>query len=351
MNAALSFNEIFDLLINAGNDVTFLIEGEMGTGKSTLGKAVAKHLGYHFAYIDVANMALGDLTTPKPDVDAGCTRYLPNEVLQMHMGGPIVAMLDEYPKGTREAKNMLLPVALERRLGSTKFHQQSIVFATGNLAAEGVGDTLQAHQRNRFVVIEMAKPTAEEWINNFAVNNDIDPTVIAFADQYPKLFQSYKDDPNGENPYIYNPKKQSQRAVVTPRSLEFASDLVKGKEKYTGRALLSALTGAIGPAAAADLSAFVNMSEQLPPYASIVSDPLKTVLPKEMVNRLLLTYQLIMRVEAATIKPVVEYIERLPNEMQALFANKLLSTPSKNKWAAHCEPMKRLVMAKQHLFS
>lgn len=347
-NVQLSFNEIKDAILNDGHHITMMVEGEPGTGKSSLGKAVADAKGFPFAYVDIANKSLGDLLYPVPDHANKCIEFYPNAELGLHTGGPVVIMLDEWTKGSKEVKNMTLPLVLERRLGSIDLHPDSIIFATGNMTRDGVGDTIQAHQRNRFVPVAMKKPTSDEWISNFALNNDIDPTVIAFVDQFPQVMESYLDDKNGENGYIFNPKKQ-QSSYASPRSLEFASDMIKTRVSKSEMALHAQMIGAIGAAAAADLMNFVRMNEELPPFAAIVADPEHCAVPSQPVNKLLLTFSLLVRTDKDNITPVLKYMERFNNEMQALYINKLLST-SKSSWACHVPEVGKRASKLHHVF-
>lgn len=346
---SLTFNEIFDLIRLGGNSVTFMVQGEPGIGKTSLGKALAQKLGYHFAYMDIANMSLGDLMMPVTNHDLKSTEFYPNEIFGLHEGKPVVVMMDEWTKGSREVKNMTLPLALERRIGCVKLHPDSIVFATGNLTGDGVGDSIQAHQMDRFVMVEMKKPDSEKWINEFAIQRDVDPTVIAFANEFPQVFQSYKDDPQNENGYIFNPRSNSG-VFCSPRSLEFASHIVKCKEHVTPDALHAALAGAIGPSAAAELVSFVSLSEELPPLASIVADPKKCALPQKPVTRLLLVFNLIMRAEKDNLTAIITYIRRMENEMQGIFVNKILKTPSKAAWAHMNKALEDLCLEKNYLF-
>lgn len=332
-----------------GRNVTLLLEGEPGIGKSFIGAQIAAKLGYHFAYMDIANMSLGDLMMPVINREMKCTEFFPNEALKLHTGEPVVIMLDEWTKGSKEVKNMTLPLVLERRLGSIKLHPDSIVFATGNMSKDGVGDSIQAHQRNRFVPVYMRKPTAEEWIDNYALEHNIDPTVIAFVDQFPHVMQSYLDDAEGSNGYIFNPKKQ-QTSYASPRSLKFASDIIHTRAQKSTEAMHAELVGAIGASAAADLIAFVRMNEELPPFASIVADPEHATMPSQPVNRLLLTFNLLTRADKDNVAAVLTYLKRMNNEMQALFLNKLLSTPSKGAWACHIKEVSDRAQALHHVF-
>jgi len=348
-NFDLTFEEVVSLIKANGTNVTYMVQGRPGIGKTAVGKAVAAALDYPFAYIDMANMSLGDAGLPVANKERKCAEYFPNEIFNLHLGVPVVIMLDEWTKAGKEAKNMTLPMCLERRLGNLKFHPDTIVFATGNLSSDGVGDSIQAHQLDRFIAIEQRGPTGEEWINNYAVHNNIEPTIMAFVDQFPQVMQSYKDDSANENKYIFNPRKM-QAGFVTPRSLGYASDIIKTKASVSGNALHASLAGAIGQSAAADLVAFVNMNEELPPFTSIVADPLKTALPKEPVNQLLLTFNLIMKCEKESLPAVLKYIGRMPNEFQGLFCSKVLSMPSKSVWAAHVKEMVETVKKIHHIF-
>lgn len=349
--SALSYNDCRDILLADGSKVTMLFEGEPGIGKTRLGQDVADSYlgGVPFAFINMADMSLGDTMLPVANRELKCAEYWPNEIFQLHSGGPVCIMLDEWTKATKEAKNMTLPLALERRLGSIHLHPDSIVFATGNMSGNGLGDSIQAHQRNRFIPVRMAKPTADEWINNFAIPNQIDPMVIAFVDQYPRCLMPYEDDPDGENLYIFNPKK-AQQAFVTPRSLEFASDIVKSKSKKSPTALQAQLTGAIGASGAADLTAFIHLDEQIPPIASILSNPMTTALPANPIARLVLLFNLVVRSEVDNVQPILQYLSRFNSEMRGLFMNKMLGTPSKSKWAVKVPEFKTAVHADAHLF-
>lgn len=348
MKTQLNFADCMSLIEADGRNVTPMVTGEPGIGKTQLGKELAKKLGYDFAYIDMANMSLGDLTLPVVNRDQHCAEHYPNEVFKLHTGRPVVVMLDEWTKAGKEAKNMTLPLCLERRLGSVSLHPDSIVFATGNMSSDGVGDSIQGHQKDRFIAVQMRKPSAEEWINNYAINNDIAPIVTVFVNNFPQVMQSYHDDKDGSNAYIYNPRK-TQEAFVTPRSLRMASDMVKTRYLKTDAAFHAGLAGAIGEAAAADLMAFVSMDEQLPPYDTIAADPLKTALPTKQTYQLLLTYNLIARVQKEHIAAVLSYVRRMPNELQGLFLNKMLSTPSKS-WSAQCKEMATAAHELKHLF-
>jgi hypothetical protein len=294
-------------------------------------------LGYDHAYIDVPNLDLGDIAMPVIDHDTKTTRYYPNARFKIHQGKPLVIMLDEYTKGADPVKNMLHPM-LEKanpRLGDISIpkdgDRQTIVFLTGNLSTDGVGDSLKAHSANRVVPLTVAKPTAPEWIE-WALGKGLEPEVIAWVDRFPHAMASYTDAGQGDNPYIFNPRKPA-RAFVSPRSLATASCIVKSRKLNDADAVISALTGAVGESAARDLQAYIEFSDQLPAWEATIADPLGTKIPTNAGACSIVMFGAIARVTKETFSPFMKYMERFEPEWQAVFAINVAKTPSKQALA------------------
>jgi energy-coupling factor transporter ATP-binding protein EcfA2 len=260
----------------------YLLQGEPGIGKSSLLKTLSVSLPDHeVAYIDVPNMDLGDIAMPVIDRETKTTSYYPNNRFKIHLGKPVITMLDEFTKGAEPIKNMLHPLleVANPRLGDISVHTESIVFLTGNLGSDNVGDNLKAHSRNRIIPLTVRKPDADEWLE-WAVNNNIEPVVMAWVRQFPHALASYMDDAQGDNPYIYNPKKV-QTSFVSPRSLERVSNIVRVRDRLDADSLIAAMTGAFGEAASRDMQAYVEYQDQLPTWESIVKNPKTADVPTE----------------------------------------------------------------------
>jgi hypothetical protein len=330
-----------------------LLQGEPGIGKSSLLENIAGDLGYEYAYIDVPNMDLGDIAMPVIDHDTKTTRYYPNARFKIHEGKPLLIMLDEFTKGADPVKNMLHPM-LEKanpRLGDIPLPKdgprQTIVFLTGNLTTDGVGDNLKAHSRNRLVPVTISKPTAEEWIE-WGINKGIEAEVLAWVNQYPHALASYTDAAQGDNPYIYNPKK-SQTAFVSPRSLETASNIVRTRKLNDADSVIAALSGAVGEAAARDMQAYIEFADQLPTWESTIKDPKNTKLPSSPGACAIVVFGAISRVTKDTINPFMEYLERFDPEWQAVFAINIARTPSKQSIAFSAKAFAEWVAKNQDL--
>jgi hypothetical protein len=336
-------------LIRTNPTTRFLLQGEPGIGKSSLLEAIAGGLGYEYAYIDVPNMDLGDIAMPVIDHDTKTTRYYPNARFRIHEGKPLVIMLDEFTKGADPVKNMLHPM-LEKanpRLGDIPLTKDTVVFLTGNLTTDGVGDNLKAHSRNRLVPVTISKPDAEQWID-WAIGKGIEPEVIAWVSRFPHALASYTDAGQGDNPYIYNPRK-SQQAFVSPRSLETASNIVRTRKENDPDSVIAALTGAIGESAARDMQAYIEFSDQLPTWEATITHPKTTNVPTSPGACAIVVFGAISRVDKATIAPFMEYLSRFDAEWQACFAINIAKTASKQSIAFSCKAFAEWVAKNQDL--
>lgn len=320
---ALSLDQIMTAILKGGNKRTVLVQGHMGTGKSSLLRMLAKALPNHTpCYFDCTTKDLGDITIPQLQSidDQGFVRYVTHEELGLHLGKPIILMVDEFGKSNPAVKNALLRLLLERKMGSYTMHADSIVFATTNLGAEGVGDLLPAHARNRISVITSRKPTHLEWIE-WGINNGIDHTLLGACKDFPQWFQSFEDvkDPDG-NPYIFHPKS-ARTSFVTPRSLEAASDWLKLRDGMDDQTMTAMLMGTIGERAAMDLMAFVKLADQLPSLDSIKKDPMQAKVPDSDAAVCMIVYRTLAVIEREWVDQWMDYMSRLDKEAQGLFAN------------------------------
>jgi len=320
---ALGLDQIATSILNGGDKRTILVQGHMGTGKSSLLTTLSRDLPKHTpCYFDCTTKDLGDITIPKMNQldNAEYVSYATNEELGAHHKNPIILMIDEYGKANPAVKNALLRVMLERKIGGYELHPDSLVFATTNLGAEGVGDLLPPHARNRITVITARKPDNMEWIE-WGINNGVDHTLLGWCKDNPHLFHGFEDvkDPD-DNPYIYHPKQQ-RTAFVTPRSLEAASDWLRKREHFDDQTLTGLLMGTIGERGAMDLMAFVKLSDQLPSLQSIKDEPKTAKVPDSAAAVCMVVYRSLSTIGADWVDSWMDYMVRLDKEAQGMFAN------------------------------
>ena len=319
-------------LVGTVRNNRFMLEGEPGIGKSSLMGALAEmYPDYHLAYIDVPNMDLGDICMPVICHETKTTKYYPNARFGIHTGKPSIIMLDEMSKGSPPVINMLHPLleAHNPRLGDLPLHPDSIVFMTGNLSTDGVGDNMKAHTLNRVSRVRVRKPRFSEWAE-WAIGNGIEPIVIAAASQFEgDWFASYLDYAADAIPtdfVAFNPRMPTQ-SCVSGRSLERASNIIKHRESFDSDSLIAALSGTIGEKASRDLEAYIAFADQLPTWESIIKSPMTTPIPDGAGACALVAFNAIAKVEKYTITTSMDYISRFSPEWQACFAINIAKSP------------------------
>lgn len=349
---SVSLSEFALGITTVGTNVTVIGQGEPGIGKSSVLKTMKAQLPSHeMAYIDCTLLDLGDFALPYTEThgDIKITKFAPNARFKFHTGKPVVIMLDEIGKAMKAVKNVLLTLMLEHRIGDQYLPDGSIVFGTTNLLSDGVGDMLEAHARNRVSLVTVRKPDADEWIE-WAVGNGVAPEIIAWVKQFPHAMQSYTDPSQKENPYIFNPTRAGMGAVVTPRSLEKASNIAKQRDKLGDALTISLLTGTIGESAARDMQAFFTVVDKLPTWDLIMAAPKLAKMPDDAVARCILVFSAIARVEKDTLGKWMEYVQRMDKEWQALFATSVMKSPSKQSFCVMNKEFKDWALANQWLF-
>ena len=311
-----------------GHKLTFILEGDIGNGKSATRFMLAeKHPKHRVFYCDCTTKDVGDLMLPKfmeLDADGQVVRFVANEELGLHMDDPVIIMVDEFGKANKSVQNALLCLMYERRMGSYKLHEESIVYGTTNLGAEGVGDILPPHARNRFCIITVKKWTNEQWME-WAIRNNCDPQIILFAKEHPEIFDSFTDVENPEdNEYIYHPKVQ-RRAFVTPRSLENASHVLKVRDQLGPDVTVANLIGCVGERAAMDLKAQFSLSDQLVPLDDIKNNPKTAKVPTNAAAVCLMMYRTLSNIDRSWMDAWMDYMDRLPTEAHGMFVNGVYS--------------------------
>jgi hypothetical protein len=161
------------------------------------------------------------------------------------------------------------------------------------------------------------------------MGNSIAPEILAWVKQFPHCLASYKDDSQKENMYIYDPRKQ-QEAFVSPRSLAKASFIVKNRQLLGIPTTLAALTGTIGEAASRDMSAYFSLADGLPTKESIYKKPNEATVPTDPSAKVILIMRELMTIKKENFDNWMIYLQRLPMEIQALFALNIMSSERKN---------------------
>jgi len=246
-----------------------------------------------------------------------------------------ILFLDEYGQAEADTKRVSAELFLNKRLGPWVLGGENRngwgVIAASNRASDRSGVTKEfdfvINRRGEYDISDDIV-SWEKW----AVAHGVSPLTIAFAVQNPQII--FQDGV---------PEKQG--AWCTPRSLVMLDRKMKVKQARTGvfpddaKTVESAM-GLIG-AGAAQFFAFVRLEREMPKFETIVANPMGVKLPLKPDAQMLVIYNLAHRVTAQTLKPVIEYIERMPKEFAATFAkaactrnNDLVIDPAMRAWSS-----------------
>ena len=343
MNNFLSASQVVSLIAAIGDKRTVIVEGENGIGKTALFHMLRKlpKFADHIAVqpIDCTQLSDGSVWMPDLDRENGVSRELPNErfgvstfnQLGVNNSKPILVGLDEIAKAPQFIKNVLAPIIYERRVGNLSMPEGSVVVCFTNLSIEGLGDSIQAHLRNRLVFVKMRKPSCDEWVK-WATDNRVNPMIIAFVSNEPRVMQSFLDYEKGgmfegkdlskDNGFIFNPKSM-QLAYATPRSLVAASDILDaGLGVLDDDTLEAALKGTVGATTAEALSSFIRFGREICEYSRVIKTPDTAPLSDNPTAQLIQVFQFVTRVADRTeAEAIVKYVWRMRAEMQSIFCN------------------------------
>ena len=370
----LSINEVADFVVGLhksaqknGHKMPVVEEsGSTGVGKTSVVEEIAKRLDMPFVLLDVPNMDLSDAGIPMPNGD-DTVSYLPNKTMGLHEYTPKVFVLDEFTKGNPMQQTMAHPLLAEtnKRFGNIPVHDGSVVILTGNRTSEGLGDKLKGHTLNRIVRIQIRNSTADEWLENFAIPNNVHPLLMAWVKRTPQVMEFYGDLENPEsNEFIWNPKihNQSQKAFTTPRSLNTASSLLWSyTDDFISRKMLeAALEGCVGVSASKEIITFLKHYKEIPTPEDIRDSWQTAVMPTSAPSKMLVAMAGLSWVKSVDdLDKFIQYLSQ-PNFMStegvAVFM-KSAATPKKDlnsplfKAITHSKLFQDWATENSHLFT
>lgn len=183
-----------------------------------------------------------------------------------------ILFLDEFPQATHEVQKAVAPLILEGRVGEHVLPPGWSVMLAGNGIDDGAGaNSLLSHIVNRVTIINTLAPDVEVW-STWAAKQQLPFELIAFARFRPDAVFNTQVPAAADTPYC------------TPRSLHALGDLAGN---YPGglRAMvdqklgMAMINGAVGPGAAAEISALVRTTINLPSYEDVINAPETTLVP------------------------------------------------------------------------
>jgi hypothetical protein len=275
-----------------GERVPLHIWGACGVGKSQIVAQVADDLDFEFLDVRAVQLDPVDLRG-LPRIKDDQTQWVPPKFLPTTGKG--ILFLDELTSAPQMTQAGCYQLVLDRKLGEYVLPDGWVVIAAGNPASErGVHFSMPRPLRNRFVHLEL-EADLSDWCK-WAVGAGVRPEIIAFLRFKPDLLHT-ADATSDAN------------AWPTPRSWEMASNVLRGIANRQKTTFLSGasefeaqlLDGTVGPAAAAELIAFLRLFRQLPSIDEILLNP---ALGRAMTDN--------------SVARGLKYLDRMPTEMRVM---------------------------------
>lgn len=176
-----------------------------------------------------------------------------------------VLFLDELPQAPPLTQSALLQLVLDRKIGEYQLPEGWTVVAAGNRQQDRTGSSrIIKSLDNRFAHVEV-EVNADDWLE-WARDAGIDATVRSFINfKRTALHQ-------------FNPDEESH-AFPTPRSWEFASNLIKASVSEKGQA--AAVAACVGAGHASEYFTHRKLHDKMPTVKEIMASPKKCPVPDQ----------------------------------------------------------------------
>lgn len=316
---ACSMSEAVQGIIALGKEVSYVLCGEPGIGKTQTLEAIAKAYPDHKPiYLFAPDLDPSDISMKIPNRDTKSMEQFIDDKFPSD-NGPVIVQIDEYGKGSRMTRNVLGRMLHERSVAGRKLHPDSIVYCCTNNASDGLGDILQGHEGNRATIVNVCKPDWKEWLM-WATDNGVNKMVRAFVGIEKQCLNSYHDEGQENNPYIFKPSS-SEVSFVSPRSLYYAGKILDKRNHMTDNFLSASLAGTIGKSAAAMLMSLVRLNSEVKTTAEVIKDPDNAALPVNISAAILMMFNAVEDIETQDdLTRFMRYLERMGNsELEACF--------------------------------
>lgn len=343
-NRPRSINECAHLIATVGDRITVVVRGEPGTGKSSIQRILEERLPDHLSVeIDCPTLGDGDLGMNIPSHDTKSLEFYVAKILRLDEGKPLILQLDEYLKTNKLMKTMFTRLILNREIGGMPLPEGSIVYGTSNLATDGVNDTKGAHEQNRILEIEMAKPD-HKVLSVYMTNKGVSPIIRGWVNFVQRVLHSYRTitaEQLAQNEFIFNPSRPG--AFASPRSIVNSDPIIRNRQSLGDSLCEAALAGMMGAPAARSLMSFALLEKDIVPVPVIVKDPEGAHLPTDAGPLLLTLFHAVDELSNQDeLVKFLKYTARIPNEeYRAVFFSMMCESQRTHRMALQNATLKK----------
>ena len=334
----LTHQGCIEAILAAGSNLTTIILGEPGIGKTSMQKTIASILTTHQPiYLDMANMDHGDLLMRVPNHDSKTVEEYIGQVLCMNDPRPKLIDMDEIGKMPKIIQPTVTRMMLEHSVGDRKLPKGSVIWGTSNMTTDGLGDFIPAHTGNRIMVLHLGKPDADQT-NVIYSNLGVSSITRAWIAMNRRVCASYltcDKDELATNPFIFNPTKK-QLSFCSMRSMHKNDTVVVKKiDRLKPHVAEAMMSGIIGSAAAHSMMTFMTMAKDVVPIKDVFDNPTTVHIPEKDAALFLMCFNALDELQTQDeLSAFITYLDRKQSSMfEALFYTMALSNRKTMKLA------------------
>lgn len=241
-------------------NITPMLIGRHGIGKSQILKQFCEKEKYHFVDLRLGTQDVGDLIGLADfDTDKNgkkiATRFIPPDWLKNSVDFALanpeskaIIFLDEINRGHRDVLQAIFSLVLDKRMHQIQLPKNVHTVAAMNPSTDDYVTTDLSDKAliDRFCHINV-EPTVKEWLD-FASENNFDSDIINFISEQRKLLDSKTE--NFDLQFV-KPSRRSWDAIQRLKRTEIPNDL-----------FMQACMGIVGVAATSALQAFLKDSDK-----------------------------------------------------------------------------------------
>jgi len=275
---------------------SWMLHGRPGVGKTEVVRTLSEEIGARLFDIRLTTIEPQDLRgLPYYDHDQQRTVWYRPEDLPDDPDTPSILFLDELTAASPYLQPTVYGLLQERRVGRHVLPGTVFIVAAGNTVDDGaVAYEMGTALSDRLIHLHVTAQ-AKDWLEHYAVDRGLHPTVTAFLRARPDLLDSTEDS-----------LRRGDMIACTPRSWERVSDIVSAVQDRQLRDVMVA--GTVGSSAAAEfgriaeeLDAMITVDELI----ALPSPDRRTHYPESLNGLVALIYGLVARADAETLPAVI----------------------------------------------
>lgn len=274
-----------------------MLWGAPGLGKTTKVQDETDALGIDLKVWILAQYDAGELGGFPMVVDGPQGKTMRKcRPADLPLEGTGVLFLDEFPQAPLANQNVAAQLLQERRIGEHRLGDGWTIVCAGNDIKHRAGtNQMPSHVKGRMIHLEIEADTndALDYFNS----KQFRPELTGYIRYRPEYLHKFDAD---------------AKASPTPRNWERVNSVLgwgldEVSEQY-------AIAGAVGAPAAADFSGWLQIVREIPDPDQPFKAPMIAEVPNDPAILYALMASLAARVDGKTIKNLMLYLERVPNQ-------------------------------------